>query len=1190
MRVFEAPDQTADAILRLYGEQFILNNTEYDEEWLKDFNNPKKNKKAIEELEWWMQEDMDALKKLLKDVRSGKIPEGASQWLCYQVIPLRSFGTYECTHNSPIQLLIYPEDLDRAINTFNWYAQNRKDSTVQNKIREMFPEVNTGGRKIKNPLDWSIWEMEDIEAAMTPTSQAQQKNEAWMPETLGFSEDAAEVAFQDGDLMLVRLKNANAASRYASGTKWCTSNKGTANSYLRNGDLFVAVRNGNRIGQLHGHSNQIMDLQDRPMRDLPPSIARFMLKDELNELTKLADEWPTDQELKEKWKADRMAQLKGQVTEQENQLARALAIYEGNDIDEDSYSRFLIRRVFGTVDTTDIRSRLDRVTENYDEAVANPPEPSANDMSSMRSNSANRLANLVRSISNMTDRVPAQYRTADAMILPDATVNRIVTLANSTGVNIDVWQITSLVNDPSQDLRKAIVKQLRDTVDTAKRGGYTHGISNHLTRFMTLAIRTSGYDLDDFLPGSDALVREAMLVYSENPRYGTSFALDTDVGSVMTQIGRKETPDATVVWFLKQDAVFQDRIFPRLDNDQNNDVGNFVNFYATSSSSDPASSPTDFNQLAKLPDVSYGIVKSRLIAATPKLGPESLGNYSNNTEMKTVDAYMEAVTELIRRKEGDKEADAIAKDLASGAVDTSLIGRMQKWFRDSLLPDWVNNNSNRPLFAPSRQFFVDHGLALETVVDDGGERLSVTEIAMEGLDPLPSIRYWNVVGADSEGQKGGLPVVNLTETGDVFGDLMETVYADITNPTDSRLTPNGSNPNGYGGYLKAFLETNLPKEDRMIKQINAKQRARPPATLGFICTICQYPLELDPADGQWRHPVIDVDEIEAFAERWDWNTAFWPYNQSDRTRCLFPGVEGLPYNDKIRKQLPRAERKKKVMGVGFNYSYGYSSSGKQTEVIPMLDDHPHVPYISQGASVLICDLCTGIRPVPPDVGHTYSVDTTAWSMARANRPCKCGYTIRSLALYEAEDYEDYEPTEAEITEELTGALGSGGPRGLNQTAYEAEYTQISGDDMDSFLTDLGFTELPRRARTERIYDHVYGRGPNGDLVIRVYTSIIDGGGSAAARKVGADSIKVVPLYLDSTHGDIPLGKQKRVHRVTGWRDNLRSRIATAQEAAPGPVIDSSGKPMRLRRNKRTGDMFWGSIDFPNNRETRPYRG
>lgn len=1190
MRVFEAPDQTADAILRLYGEQFILNNTEYDEAWLKDFNNPKKNKKAIEELDWWMQEDMELLKKLLKDVRSGKIPEGASQWLCYQVIPLRYFGTYECTHNSPIQLLIYPEDLTRAIKTFDWYANNRKESEVQNKIREMYPDAKSGVRKIKNPLDWSIWEIEDIEAAMTPTNQAQQKNEAWMPETLGFAEEDAVVAFQEGDVMLVRLKTGDAAVRYASGTKWCTASKQIAeNQYLRQGDLFVAVRNGNRIGQLHGHTNQIMNLQDQPLKDLPPSIARFMLKDELDELKKLAEEWPTDAELKKSWLDNKMKQLKESVKLQQAQLDRSLAIYEGNSIDEESYSRFLITRVFGTVDNVEIRLGLDSANEAYESALIDPPEPAPHEMVNLRSNSANRLSSLVHSINNMTERIPAQYRTTDATILPDDTVNKILTLANSSGVQLDVWQMTSLVNNPGPDLRKTVFNQLRETLEEARKSTWWMNLATSVNRYLTLAIRVDGYNIDDFYPGSTDLVTKCLNAIPPHTLHSQCWPLDASLGEVMTSIGRKESPAVPVVWLLKQAPLLQDNILPHIDatgSHGQHEVSKFVSFYATSSSSDPNVMPSDFAQLAKLPDATYEIVKGRLINATPRLGPETLVGYYNQTQITTIENYVAAVVDLVRRKEGDKKADLIASDLVKGAVDTSLIGRMQTWFRDTFYPQWVNNTTCSLLFATARPFWVNQELAIKQVMDNQNNQIRLHNYG--NLEPLPGVSYWSVVGKDSEGNDGAFPIVDFTDTGDIFGNLLEAVDKDIADPTNSRMTPKSSGT-GYGGYLKTFVEPNLPKSARMIKQINAKERARPPATLGFICTLCQYPVELDTTDGQWKHLEVDESQIRDFATRWEWNDFYWPYGQNDRTRCLFDGIEGLPYGEKVRKDLPRSERKQKVRGLPVAWSY---SSDRDTPVIPMLDDHPHVPCIHHGATVLICDLCTGIRPVPPDAGTggSYYQSAMLWSTARSNRPCKCGYTIRSLALYEAEEYEDYEPTEAEITEELTGALGSGGPRGLNQTAYEAEYTQISGDDMDTFLTNLGFTELPRRARTERIYDHVYGRGPNGDLVIRVYTSIIDGGGSAAARKVGADSIKVVPLYLDSTHGNIPLGKQKRVHRVTGWRDNLRSRIATAQEAAPGPVMDSSGKPMRLRRNKRTGDMFWGSIDFPQNRETRPYRG
>ena len=141
--------------------------------------------------------------------------------------------------------------------------------------------------------------------------------------------------------------------------------------------------------------------------------------------------------------------------------------------------------------------------------------------------------------------------------------------------------------------------------------------------------------------------------------------------------------------------------------------------------------------------------------------------------------------------------------------------------------------------------------------------------------------------------------------------------------------------------------------------------------------------------------------------------------------------------------------------------------------------------------------------------------------------------------------------------------------------------------MDTFLTDQGFTEINHPRAHEKVYDKLYGRGPEGgELVVRVYTSIV----KDEARDVGKDAIRVVPLYLHATLGEFPMSRQKRVHRVLGWRDNLEKRIETAEASAPGPVLDSNSKPMRLRRNRKSGDYFWGSIDYPANTETKSYRG
>ena len=280
----------------------------------------------------------------------------------------------------------------------------------------------------------------------------------------------------------------------------------------------------------------------------------------------------------------------------------------------------------------------------------------------------------------------------------------------------------------------------------------------------------------------------------------------------------------------------------------------------------------------------------------------------------------------------------------------------------------------------------------------------------------------------------------------------------------------------------------------------------------------------------------------------------------------------------------------------FEESGGYNRSGLKIK-LPLVKQgqRPHlVPGIA--ASSLWCTKCYGWRPVGQEVRNSYSTLSREWEILRALRPCKCGYTKASVALYEAESI-DYEPTEAEITAEITGALGSGGPRGLNQTAYEAEgssstwysakfsdgdieltlvalvpddeedipayiwemgesaegdyvdyeggddwsyvhdslsvhrdikeaeYTRISGDDMEDYLTDMGFEELPRVPRRERIYQKLYGRGPDGaELFTRVYTSIVDGAVSGA-RDVGRDAIRVVPIYIHPDLGRVRPGQE-----------------------------------------------------------------
>ena len=398
MVVFEAPEQTAKAILSKYQESFLKNNTEFDEDWLKLAE--KKPKEAMEELNWWMRDDFELLSKMAKAIQEGKIPEGAAEWLVNQVIPLELFGTYEATQNPPSgrQNLIWPEDQPRAMETFNWYMTNRKQSDVQNRMREKFP-----GRNIKNPLEFSIWDMEDVEASLTPEAEAEARNERWMPSEMGMKPSQADVAYNEADIMIVKVTGAKAATKYASGTKWCTSNLNTAQNYLSRGPLYVVFRNGQKYGQIHTQDDQIMDLQDRPIRVLPPAVATFMVSAIGDHLRELLDNWPNKEDIIKELRENNRRDYQSKKTEAENRLAKALGIYEGNNVDEDSYSRVFMKRLYGNVDTADIRRDIAEAQESLD--GVDDEEIQQWQIDGATNNKYNDLNNTLKGLNNMVKRV-----------------------------------------------------------------------------------------------------------------------------------------------------------------------------------------------------------------------------------------------------------------------------------------------------------------------------------------------------------------------------------------------------------------------------------------------------------------------------------------------------------------------------------------------------------------------------------------------------------------------------------------------------------------------------------------------------------------------------------------------------------------------------------------------------------------
>ena len=264
MRVFEAPDQTRDAVLSKYRK--VLEDqdpNDYDYPlFLEDFDNIVSGKISPQEAgDYIFEELLPSLEALMSittsvtlpiDVRRARglqsIKEGQVEWLCNQFVPLESFGDYDSEITSD---LIWPEDLPRAIETLDWFMEARKDSRVQNQFRLMFPEEISDGASIRNPLDWSCYQMEDVQDSLTPGNLATARNERWDPEERGFTPDEADVAYDQDGIMIVRMLKPRAATAYASGTRWCTSHATTAKGYLDTGPLYVVFDNGKKYAQAH---------------------------------------------------------------------------------------------------------------------------------------------------------------------------------------------------------------------------------------------------------------------------------------------------------------------------------------------------------------------------------------------------------------------------------------------------------------------------------------------------------------------------------------------------------------------------------------------------------------------------------------------------------------------------------------------------------------------------------------------------------------------------------------------------------------------------------------------------------------------------------------------------------------------------------------------------------------------------
>lgn len=144
-----------------------------------------------------------------------------------------------------------------------------------------------------------------------------------------------------------------------------------------------------------------------------------------------------------------------------------------------------------------------------------------------------------------------------------------------------------------------------------------------------------------------------------------------------------------------------------------------------------------------------------------------------------------------------------------------------------------------------------------------------------------------------------------------------------------------------------------------------------------------------------------------------------------------------------------------------------------------------------------------------------------------------------------------------------------------------KYYPISAEEMTDFLVPQGFQLYPYGRLTYKdnaVQEMVFGRALHSDgnqVVLRVYTGILHRDG--CSRKCGGDAIRVQGFYKFDDRV-LPVGGDRRVHRVEGWRSNLQDRLDRWKDLL-GPSCPKCGRPMVERRPKKnqTWNPFFGCV-------------
>ena len=134
----------------------------------------------------------------------------------------------------------------------------------------------------------------------------------------------------------------------------------------------------------------------------------------------------------------------------------------------------------------------------------------------------------------------------------------------------------------------------------------------------------------------------------------------------------------------------------------------------------------------------------------------------------------------------------------------------------------------------------------------------------------------------------------------------------------------------------------------------------------------------------------------------------------------------------------------------------------------------------------------------------------------------------------------------------------------------ATFYPITKEEMSSLVEPWGFSLISLPNTRELVWAKTR---PDG-VQMRVYSGINPTGES---REKGSDAIRVELYWTLGENELVRIGGSKRVHRVKGWRDNLKQRM-TAWKELLGPPCPKCSAPTVERTVKKEGPnqgkKFW----------------